>query len=57
VEGVLQENPEQVAQYLAGKEPLSQWFFGQVMRAARGKADPQVVQRELGRQLTALKER
>ncbi|MGD2158530.1 MAG: Asp-tRNA(Asn)/Glu-tRNA(Gln) amidotransferase subunit GatB [Anaerolineales bacterium] len=57
VEDVLEENPEQVAQYLAGKEALSQWFFGQVMRVTRGKADPQVVQRVLERQLIALKER
>jgi aspartyl-tRNA(Asn)/glutamyl-tRNA(Gln) amidotransferase subunit B len=52
---VLAGSSEQVAAYLAGKETLAQWFFGQVMRAAKGKANPQVVQGELARQLTALK--
>jgi len=55
VKEVLAKNPEQVATYQNGKETLSQWFYGQVMRAARGKANPQVVQAELDRQLEALK--
>ena len=55
VETVLLENPEQVAKYLDGKETLANWFFGQIMRAARGKANPQVVREELDRQLAALK--
>ena len=55
VEGVLVENPEQVTTYLNGKETLSQWFYGLVMRAARGKANPQVVQAELDRQLEEFK--
>ncbi len=50
---VLDENPEQVAAYLGGKENLAKWLFGQVMRAAGGKANPQIVQHELDRQLTA----
>jgi aspartyl-tRNA(Asn)/glutamyl-tRNA(Gln) amidotransferase subunit B len=55
VERVLAENPEQVSSYLAGKESLSRWLFGQVMRAAQGKANPQVVQAELDRQLADLR--
>ena len=51
VKRVLEENPEQVATYLKGKQGLSGWFFGQVMRAAKGKADPQIVKQELERQL------
>jgi aspartyl-tRNA(Asn)/glutamyl-tRNA(Gln) amidotransferase subunit B len=43
VEEVVQANPEQVARFRAGKETLLQWFVGQVMRATRGKANPQVV--------------
>jgi aspartyl-tRNA(Asn)/glutamyl-tRNA(Gln) amidotransferase subunit B len=43
VDEVLAANPEQVARYQAGKETLLQWFVGQVMRATRGKANPQVV--------------
>lgn len=48
---VLEENPEQVATYLKGKQGLSGWFFGQVMRATKGKANPQVVKKELEHQL------
>jgi aspartyl-tRNA(Asn)/glutamyl-tRNA(Gln) amidotransferase subunit B len=55
VSGVLEANPEQVSIYLAGKETISQWFFGQVMRTAQGKANPQVIREELDRQLSALK--
>ena len=43
VEEIIAANPEQVARYRAGKETLLQWFVGQVMRATRGKANPQVV--------------
>lgn len=52
VSHVLDENPEQVTRYLEGKESLANWFFGQVMRAAEGKANPQVVKDELTRQLS-----
>ncbi|PWH13770.1 MAG: Asp-tRNA(Asn)/Glu-tRNA(Gln) amidotransferase GatCAB subunit B [Anaerolineae bacterium] len=52
---VLQENPEQVQTYLNGKETLQQWFFGQVMRLAAGKANPKVVQQVLQEHLDHLK--
>ncbi|HZD55875.1 MAG TPA: Asp-tRNA(Asn)/Glu-tRNA(Gln) amidotransferase subunit GatB [Anaerolineales bacterium] len=52
---VLSQNAEQVSDYLDGKEPIAKWLFGQVMRAAKGKANPQVVQQELDRQLEDLK--
>ena len=43
---ILNDNPGEVQQYLAGKDTLLQWFMGQVARATRGKADPTVA-REL----------
>jgi aspartyl-tRNA(Asn)/glutamyl-tRNA(Gln) amidotransferase subunit B len=43
VQSILNDNPEQVARYRGGKETLLSWFVGQVMRATRGKANPQVV--------------
>ena len=43
VQKVLQDNPRELASYLAGKETLPNWFFGQVMRAAKGQANPQVL--------------
>lgn len=55
IDRVLQENPAQVQAFIEGKETLSKWFFGQVMRAARGQANPQVVQVELERRLERLK--
>ncbi|MDT8898881.1 Asp-tRNA(Asn)/Glu-tRNA(Gln) amidotransferase subunit GatB [Thermanaerothrix sp. 4228-RoL] len=54
---VLAENPTEVQSYLRGKETLVNWFFGQVMRAVGGKANPQVLRAELERQLSELKTR
>jgi aspartyl-tRNA(Asn)/glutamyl-tRNA(Gln) amidotransferase subunit B len=51
VDQALEENAEQVAAYLKGKEGLSRWLFGQVMRLAKNRANPQLVQAELNRQL------
>ena len=55
VSQVLEENPEQVQSYLSGKESVARWLFGQVMRTAKGQANPQVLQQELERQLTERK--
>ncbi len=48
---VLDESPEQVQKYLDGKEQIVGWLMGQVMKATRGKANPQVVQELLRAQL------
>jgi aspartyl-tRNA(Asn)/glutamyl-tRNA(Gln) amidotransferase subunit B len=55
VQQVLAENPDEVQNYLNGKETLANWFFGQVMRAAKGQANPQVLRSELDKQLVNLK--
>jgi aspartyl-tRNA(Asn)/glutamyl-tRNA(Gln) amidotransferase subunit B len=55
VSQVLGSNPEQVQEYLDGKEGLLNWLFGQVMRLAQGQANPQVVREELKQQLSTLK--
>jgi len=55
VRGVIKANPQEVSTYLAGKEAIANWLFGQVMRAAQGKANPQVVKEELKKQLDELK--
>jgi aspartyl-tRNA(Asn)/glutamyl-tRNA(Gln) amidotransferase subunit B len=47
----MQENPGELESYRNGKETLANWFFGQVMRMAGGKANPAVVRAELARQL------
>ena len=56
VNQVCQENPQQVDTYLKGKETIAQWLFGQVMRRAGGKANPQIVRQVLETHLQSLKE-
>ncbi len=51
VRQVLEENPNEVASFKAGKQTVVNWLFGQVMRKAGGKANPGVVRAELERQL------
>ncbi len=53
---VLDEHPDEVAQYLGGKEAISGWLMGQVMGATRGKANPQMARRLLIAQLEARRE-
>ena len=48
---LLADNSAEAQQYRDGKENLVNWFFGQVMRSMKGKANPQVVREELLRQL------
>jgi len=55
VKKALEANPQEVSSYIEGKETVANWFFGQVMRAARGQANPQVVRQELEKQLQELK--
>jgi aspartyl-tRNA(Asn)/glutamyl-tRNA(Gln) amidotransferase subunit B len=40
IEKILSDNPKEVEQFLAGKETIIQWLMGQVARATKGKADP-----------------
>lgn len=40
---VINENPDQVAAYLAGKDKLIGFFVGQVMKLTEGKANPKTV--------------
>jgi aspartyl-tRNA(Asn)/glutamyl-tRNA(Gln) amidotransferase subunit B len=41
--GILEKNPEQLAQYRAGREKLFGFFVGQAMKATGGKANPQLL--------------
>nr|HID13543.1 Asp-tRNA(Asn)/Glu-tRNA(Gln) amidotransferase GatCAB subunit B [Anaerolineae bacterium] len=50
---VLEENPQQVDEYLGGRVKLLGWLMGQVMKATRGKANPQVVRELLQAELEA----
>jgi len=55
VSDVLSTYPDELASYLTGKETLANWFFGQVMKAASGKANPAVLKSELEKQLQQYK--
>ncbi|MFT3742500.1 MAG: Asp-tRNA(Asn)/Glu-tRNA(Gln) amidotransferase subunit GatB [Gammaproteobacteria bacterium] len=48
---ILQDNAEQVAAYRAGKEAVFGFFVGQVMKASKGKANPQQVNELLKKHL------
>jgi aspartyl-tRNA(Asn)/glutamyl-tRNA(Gln) amidotransferase subunit B len=48
---VVEKNPENVAKYRAGNEGVFKSFVGQVMKASRGRANPQVVNEILKRLL------
>jgi aspartyl-tRNA(Asn)/glutamyl-tRNA(Gln) amidotransferase subunit B len=54
IDATLREHAPQVEQYLAGKKPIAQWLFGQVMRAAGGRAKPAVVRARLTERLAEL---
>jgi aspartyl-tRNA(Asn)/glutamyl-tRNA(Gln) amidotransferase subunit B len=56
VSQVLDDNPEQVQEYLSGKQALSHWFFGQVMSATKGRANPDLVHSALETSLRMLEE-
>ncbi len=51
VAGVIAANPAQVEQFRAGKQQVLGFLVGQVMKASRGKANPQQVNDALRRQL------
>ncbi|HKS08655.1 MAG TPA: Asp-tRNA(Asn)/Glu-tRNA(Gln) amidotransferase subunit GatB [Pyrinomonadaceae bacterium] len=47
IDEVIAANPDQVANYRAGKEALIGFFVGQVIKASKGKANPKVVNERL----------
>ena len=51
IDEVIAANPQQLAQYRAGKEALFGFFVGQVLKASKGKANPKVVNERLREKL------
>ena len=51
IDDVIAANPEQLAQYRAGKDKLFGFFVGQVMKLSKGKANPQQVNELLAEKL------
>ena len=48
---VITENPGPVEQFKGGKEGVINFLVGQIMRATRGKANPQLAEQVLREQL------
>jgi aspartyl-tRNA(Asn)/glutamyl-tRNA(Gln) amidotransferase subunit B len=51
IDEVIASNPMQLEQYRAGKTTLLGFFVGQVMKASKGQASPQIVNQLLARKL------
>jgi len=51
VDSVIAANPDQLANYRAGKEALFGFFVGQVIKASKGKANPKIVNERLREKL------
>lgn len=49
--GVIKNNPEQVKDYLSGKDRLFAFFVGQTMKATKGKGNPKVIEELLKKYL------
>lgn len=47
IDKIIADNPEQVEQYLSGKDKVFGFFVGQVMKAMQGKANPAEVNKML----------
>jgi len=51
IDSVIAANPDQLANYRAGKETLFGFFVGQVIKASQGKANPKIVNERLREKL------
>jgi aspartyl-tRNA(Asn)/glutamyl-tRNA(Gln) amidotransferase subunit B len=51
IEDLIASNPKQVEQYRAGKKTVAAFFVGQVMKASKGQANPQLVNEVVARKL------
>lgn len=53
IKTTIQKHPQQVADYIAGKEKLFAFFVGQIMKQTKGQASPEEVNRLLKMYLTS----
>jgi aspartyl-tRNA(Asn)/glutamyl-tRNA(Gln) amidotransferase subunit B len=51
IDEIIAANPKQVEQYRAGKKTVIGFFVGQVIKASKGQANPQIVNELLGKKL------
>jgi aspartyl-tRNA(Asn)/glutamyl-tRNA(Gln) amidotransferase subunit B len=52
IDEIIAANPQQLAQYRAGKDALFGFFVGQAMKASKGKANPKIVNARLRAKLS-----
>src|ERR1039457_6736418 len=52
IDDILAANPKQLEQYRAGKTTMLGFFVGQVMKASKGQASPQIVNELLAKKLS-----
>ena len=55
VDGALSANPKPVADYLGGKETALRFLVGQVMKATKGKANPQLATEMVKKKLESMR--
>ncbi len=53
IDEVIAANPKQVEQYRSGKKTVAAFFVGQVMRASKGQANPELLNRLVAAKLDA----
>jgi aspartyl-tRNA(Asn)/glutamyl-tRNA(Gln) amidotransferase subunit B len=53
IDEVIASNPKQVEQYRAGKKTVAAFFVGQVMKASKGQANPQLLNELVAKKLDA----
>jgi aspartyl-tRNA(Asn)/glutamyl-tRNA(Gln) amidotransferase subunit B len=51
VEEIVKNNPDNVAKFKAGKTTVMGFFVGEIMKATKGKANPQVINKLLKEKL------
>src|SRR6059058_6480169 len=51
VDELIAANPKQVEQYRSGKKTVASFFVGQVMKASKGQANPQLVNELVAKKL------
>jgi len=54
IDEIIAANPKQLEQYRAGKKTLVGFFVGQVMKASKGQANPQLVNDLVTKKLESL---
>ncbi|UCF87190.1 MAG: Asp-tRNA(Asn)/Glu-tRNA(Gln) amidotransferase GatCAB subunit B, partial [Nitrospiraceae bacterium] len=51
IDEILEKNPKEIERYRAGEQKLMGFFVGQIMKASKGKANPQTVNELLKKKL------